>query len=118
MPPVANKSSTISILSPGSIASLCISITDFPYSNQLSFIFPDWPLRFQNTEFKTYLSSIINEYVPAQFEYEIYFININQLTVFEDTYFNWLDKKKNSEYEHLDSFALQLIQLLKSYKSI
>ena len=92
--------------------------SDFPYSNQLSFIFPDWPLRFQNTEFKTYLSSIINEYVPAQFEYEIYFLNINQLTVFEDTYFNWLDKKKNSEYEHLDSFALQLIQLLKSYKSI
>ncbi len=91
--------------------------SDFPYSNRLSFIFPDWPLRFQNTEFKNYLSSIINEHVPAQFEYEIYFININQLSVFEDTYFNWLDKKKNSDFENLDAFALQLIQLLKSYKS-
>ena len=26
--------------------------SDFSYSNHLSFIFPDWPFRFQNTEFK------------------------------------------------------------------
>jgi hypothetical protein len=91
--------------------------SDFGYSNQLSFIFPDWPFRFQNTEYKAYLKSIINEYVPAQFKYRLYFLNINQLSLFEDSYFNWLDKKKNSNDNDSDQHALQLIQLLKSYKA-
>ena len=91
--------------------------TDFMYSNKVSFIFPDWPLRFQNTEFRAYLKSVIHEYIPAHFNYDLFYLNINQVSLFEDTYYNWLDKKKSDDDNQSDLYALQLIQLLKSYKS-
>ena len=91
--------------------------TDFMYSNKVSFIFPDWPLRFQNTEFRAYLKSVIHEYIPAHFNYVLFYLNINQVSLFEDTYYNWLDKKKSDDDNQSDLYALQLIQLLKSYKS-
>ena len=91
--------------------------SDFPYSNHVSLIFPDWPFRFQNTEFKNYLTTIIDRFIPAHFKYNLYFLNLNQVSLFEDTYFNWLDRKKNIDSEDLDTYALQIIQLLKSYKA-
>ena len=91
--------------------------TDFVYSNKVSFIFPDWPLRFQNTEFRAYLKSVIHEYIPAHFNYDLFYLNINQVSIFEDTYYNWLDKKKIDNDNEADLYALQLIQLLKSYKT-
>lgn len=90
--------------------------TDFGYSNKLSFVFPDWPHRFQNTEFRAYLKSIIQEHIPAHFKYDLFYLNVNQLSLFEDTYFNWLDRKKSDDVNQADSYALQLIQLLRSYK--
>ena len=90
--------------------------TNFGYSNRLSFIIPDWPLRFQNTEFRAYLKSIIQEHIPAQFKYDLFYLNMNQLSLFEDTYLNWLDKKKSDAINEADVYALQLIQLLRSYK--
>lgn len=90
--------------------------TNFGYSNRLSFIIPDWPLRFQNTEFRAYLKSIIQEHIPAQFKYDLFYLNVNQLSLFEDTYLNWLDKKKSDAINEADVYALQLIQLLRSYK--
>ena len=90
--------------------------TSFGYSNRLSFIIPDWPLRFQNTEFRAYLKSIIQEHIPAQFKYDLFYLNMNQLSLFEDTYLNWLDKKKSDAINEADIYALQLIQLLRSYK--
>jgi hypothetical protein len=41
---------------------------------------------------------------------------MNQLSLFEDTYLNWLDKKKSDAINEADVYALQLIQLLRSYK--
>ena len=90
--------------------------TDFEYSNKISFIFSDWPLRFQNTEFRAYLKSIIKEHIPAHFNYDLFYLNVNQMSLFEETYFNWLDKKKGDNDNEADVNALQLIQLLKSYK--
>ena len=90
--------------------------TDFEYSNKISFIFSDWPLRFQNTEFRAYLKSIIKEHIPAHFNYDLFYLNVNQMSLFEETYFNWLDKKKEDNDNEADVNALQLIQLLKSYK--
>ena len=91
--------------------------TDFKYSNKVSFIFPDWPLRYQNTEFRAYLKSVIHEYIPAHFNYDLFYLNINQVSLFEDTYYNWLNKKKSDDDNQSDLYALQLIQLIKSYKS-
>ena len=90
--------------------------SDFEYSNKLSFIFPDWPLRFQNTEFRAYLKAIIQEHIPAHFNFDLFYLNVNQVSLFENTYYNWLDKKKNDYDNEADVNALQLIQLLKSYK--
>ena len=58
--------------------------TDFEYSNKISFIFSDWPLRFQNTEFRAYLKSIIKEHIPAHFNYDLFYLNVNQMSLFEE----------------------------------
>ena len=90
--------------------------SNFQYSNQLSFIVPDWPQRFQNSEFKTYFKKIIEEHIPAQFKYNINFLDINQVGIFEDVYFNWLDAKKGDDINKTDQYSLQLIQILRGYK--
>ena len=59
---------------------------------------------------------MIKEHIPAHFNYDLFYLNVNQMSLFEETYFNWLDKKKGDNDNEADVNALQLIQLLKSYK--
>jgi hypothetical protein len=90
---------------------------DFKYSNTVSFIFPDWPARFQNMEFKRFIQSSIENYIPANLAYNVFFIDINALNLFEERYKKWLGAKKTNNTELIDESSLQLIQLLKSYNA-
>jgi len=88
----------------------------FNYSNHINFIFPDWPLRFQNKEFKNYLNSVVQEYIPAHLTYDIFYLDVNQIDQFEQTYSKWKRLKNTSRMDQVDSKSLQLIQLLMQYK--
>lgn len=88
----------------------------FNYSNQINFIFPDWPLRFQNKEFKNYLNAVIEEYIPAHLTYDIFYLDVNQMDQFEQSYSKWKRVKNTSRMDQVDSKSLQLIQLLMQYK--
>jgi hypothetical protein len=90
--------------------------SDFQYSNQVSLILPDWPQRFQNSEFKAYFKKSLEEHLPAQFKYNIFYLDVNKISLFEDTFFNWLETKKADNYDQADIYSLQLIQLLKGFK--
>ncbi len=90
---------------------------DFKYSNSVSFIFPDWPARFQNMEFKRFIGSSIDNYIPANLAYNVFFIDINALNLFEERYKKWLEAKKSNNTELIDESSLQLIQLLNSYNA-
>ena len=91
---------------------------DFEYSNRISVIIPNWPFRFQNNEFLDYLNELMDRFIPAHIKFEIYPLEINQIALFEDTYLNWLKSKMNQNNDVSDTLSLQLIQLVKSYKSL
>ena len=90
---------------------------DFQYSNSLSFILPNWPFRFQNNEFLDYFKELLDQFIPAHINFEIYLLDLDQLILFEDTYMKWIESKMESNNDNSDIMSMQLIQLLKSYKS-
>ena len=86
-------------------------------SNQITFVFPDWPIRFQNNEFKSLVETAITSYIPAHVGYTINYLSIEKMSVFEDIYFKWLDFKLVKDEANFELQSLQLIQLIRSYKS-
>jgi hypothetical protein len=89
---------------------------DFPYSNHINFIFPDWPVRFQNNEFKNLIFESIEEFIPAHLSYTTFYLNFQDLEIFEDVYFKWLHYKREGDFAKLELESLQLIQLISSYQ--
>lgn len=93
---------------------------DFQFSNTLSFLFPEWPVRFQKTDFVNYLKNLISENIMAHQSATIYFINAEEMYRFESLYSEWLFLKNQDqqEYKKIDVLSLQLIQLLRSFPSV
>lgn len=89
--------------------------SDFKFSNKISFICPNWPARFQNTEFISLFKLYIKKYIPAHIDFNFFLLNLKEISVFEDIYFNWL-KKKSKKSKDLDKYSIQLIQLINNYK--
>ncbi|GGE41072.1 hypothetical protein [Psychroflexus planctonicus] len=87
---------------------------DFSYSNHLNFVFPDWPVRFQNNEFKHFIKQQIELFIPAHLSFNIFYFNLRTMNQFESIYFNWLSCQMNSELDKIENYSLQLIQLFKS----
>ncbi len=92
---------------------------DFQFSNMLSFIFPEWPVRFQKSDFINYLKNLISENIMAHQSATIYFINPQEMYRFESLYSEWLFLKNQDQldYKKIDVLSLQLIQLLRSFPS-
>ena len=90
---------------------------DFKYSNHINFVFPDWPVRFQNNEFKNLINECIQDFIPAHLSYDVFYLDFQSLSVFESIYFKWLDYRLVGDEENLELTSLQLIQLLMSYQS-
>ena len=90
---------------------------DFNYSNHVNFIFPDWPVRFQNNEFKNLINESIKDFIPAHLSYDIFYLDFQALSVFESIYFKWLNHRLVGDDEQLELTSLQLIQLIMSYQS-
>lgn len=91
--------------------------SDFKYSNHLNFIFPDWPIRFQNNEFKALIDKSIKEFIPAHMSFDIFYLDFQTLSAFEAIYFKWLDYRFTGDYEKLELESLQLIQLIMNCKN-
>ena len=87
----------------------------FQYSNKISLVCPDWPGRFQNTEFISYLKSNIKKFIPLHVNFDLFILNINEMSIFEKTYFNWLSSKSKKK-SNIDKLSIQMIQLISSYK--
>jgi hypothetical protein len=89
----------------------------FEFSNSASIIFPNWPARFQNEDFKILLKDILDSLIPAHFNIKLFFIDIEKMSIFEALYQKWLEEKQklNPDFNSLDNLSLQLVQLLLSY---
>lgn len=93
---------------------------DFQFSNTLSFIFPEWPVRFQKTDFVNYLKNLISENIMAHQSATIFFVNPEEMFRFESLYSEWLFLKNQDQldFKKIDVLSLQLIQLLRSFPSV
>jgi len=87
---------------------------DFPFSNTVSFILPDWPVRFQNDEFQHLFRRLILENLPAHFDARIHWLDPVRLAVFEDLFQRWLAAKARpqSTLREVDMLSLGMIQTL------
>ena len=63
-----------------------------PYSLQLSFVFPDWPERFQKAGFRPFIEQTVREETPAHLISSIHWLDEPAMTAFETAYKDWLDK--------------------------
>jgi hypothetical protein len=89
----------------------------FEFSNASSIIFPNWPARFQNEDFKILLKDTLDSLIPAHFNFKLFFIDIEKMSIFEAVYQKWLEEKQklNPDFNALDNLSLQLVQLILSY---
>ena len=93
---------------------------DFQFSDTLSFVFPEWPVRFQKSDFVNYLHDLISENILAHQSAKVYFVNLVDLYNFESLYYEWLFLKNQDQLDlkKIDVLSLQLIQLLRSFKEV
>jgi len=88
--------------------------SDFQFSATLSFVFPDWPSRFQKADFVKFIKNLIVENSMAHHAINLYFLNLVQLARFEELYHQWLFQKNQEipDLKRTDMLSLQIIQLL------
>jgi hypothetical protein len=60
-----------------------------PYSQQISFIFPDWVMRFQG-EFRNFIEQTLREETPAHLHARCLWLNQKDMGAFESAYQDWL----------------------------
>ena len=93
---------------------------DFPFSNTLSFIFPNWPSRFQKSDFVKFVMQLIGENIMAHQSSVLYFLNLNEMSQFEQIFYEWLHVKNQDETDlkKIDQLSLQLIQFLRQRQPV
>jgi hypothetical protein len=69
--------------------------TPDPYSLQISFVFPAWPERFQNPDFKQFTTQTIREETPAHLTCYVQWLNQADMRQFEAVYAAWLEDRRN-----------------------
>lgn len=94
--------------------------SEFQFSDTLSFLFPDWPSRFQKADFVKYIKNLISENIMAHHAVNIYFINLEYFSRFEELYHQWLFLKNqdNLDLKKIDILSLQIIQILNGVEKV
>ncbi len=70
-------------------AILKTTVTDDFYSHRISVFLPNWPMRFQNDEFKLYAEQTIYENAPAHLAVDCYWLSVPEMQQFEQDYSHW-----------------------------
>jgi len=68
-----------------------------PYSLQISFVFPDWPARYQsgNAGFRDFVERTIRDETPAHLAPYIHWLDRPAMAEFETAHRAWLDRQRN-----------------------
>jgi hypothetical protein len=90
---------------------------DFNYSNAVSIVLPSWPYRFQNDEFRQYIENSIKEYIPSHIKFSLYYLDIEEMYLFEELYKKWVETLQRDDSTAIDLPALELVQFLKKSNS-
>lgn len=90
--------------------------TDF-YSLRISVVIPNWPIRFQNKEFRSLFEQTFTLNTPAHLNIDFYWVDIDQMSIFEKTYKDWLSEKAKQQHDksHLDDLSFKLMETIKTW---
>lgn len=88
-----------------------------PYSLQLSVVLPDWPVRFQEDNFKKLLYDTLISEVPAHVVMYVHWFNWDKMKKFETEYQSWLTQMANKTSATWPA-SLKLLELLRMGKAI
>ena len=75
-----------------------------PFSNIVSFIFPDWPHRFQNEAFNNYILEHIKLGLPAHIVPNVIWLSLDDMIYFENimlNYFKHSNKSADQQFKEL-----------------
>jgi len=65
-----------------------------PYSLQISFVFPDWPPRFQKETFRQFIKQTIRGETPVHLTPYVHWLDKAAMATFETAYQDWLEKRR------------------------
>jgi len=71
-----------------------------PFSNIITYILPNWPVRFQNSAFKKYIEEVLLAETPAHVYANIIWMNFEQIKSFEKHYEKWFDTINSAPSKH------------------
>lgn len=88
------------------------------YSFKTSVVMPDWPIRFQNADFKSLLGEVVSVNIPAHLGADFYWLNVEEMEEFEDAYMGWLDERTKAMplQPDLDEKAYAVIKVLEKFE--
>jgi len=69
------------------------------YSHRVSVVFPNWPIRFQNNEFRLYAEQLVYENAPAHVRIDCYWLNISEMAEFEKLYDTWKSLRRSVQLQ-------------------
>ena len=72
-----------------------------PYSLQFSFVFPNWPVRYKDPNFRQFVEQTIQEETPAHFIIYILWKDKPAMQAFESAYAVWLRQWRNHRLTEL-----------------
>ena len=85
-------------------------ILENPYSNIVTVLAPNWPLRFQENGFKDRAEQLIRASMPAHLYPLILWLSKQEMQVFEEVYFPWMDEDLDDIAR--DFYGRQLMRLI------
>lgn len=66
------------------------------FNFRMSVLLPEWPARFQDDVFKEYVKDLFRVHTPVHLRLKFYWLNIQQMTVFEGLYTSWIMELKSA----------------------
>ncbi|MCH2042862.1 MAG: hypothetical protein MK212_01885 [Saprospiraceae bacterium] len=88
------------------------------YSFKTSIVMPDWPIRFQNADFKSLLGEVVSVNIPAHLGADFYWLDVVEMEEFEIAYMEWLDERTKPVplQPDLDEKAHRIIKILEKFE--
>ena len=80
------------------------------YNFRVSVIFPSWPARCADNEFRKLAEETVRINAPAHIAVDIYWLGFQEMLEFEIFYHDWLDCKRKGPGSETDALARDLIQ--------
>ncbi len=83
------------------------------FNHRMSFILPNWTVRFHDEEFRRLTESMIQQNKPANVSTQCVWLNLSSMRKFEQLFFNWTqEREKVEDSDKLKELSYQLLDLL------